>query len=159
MKPTKDLDLLLTLHPHGWSTCWLWIEEKSYQLVISHVFGEPWEEWMQALARLIKGQQETSCYWYGEPVGHKWNFQLQQQEVEINLEQFQEAHWEEPEELEELVSFQLQFSSFLTLAYYQLKKTAQLLKDPAFAAHRNGDFPFAYFKQWEQEVLAYLESV
>lgn len=157
MQPTKDLDLLLTLHPHGWSSCWLWVEGKNYELVISHVFGEPWEAFLQALARLMKGQQEASCNWYGEPGGNKWSFQLKKKQLWVQVEQFEEAYWEEPMEVEPLVSFDLQFSSFLFLVYYQFKKTQQLLQDPAFAAHRNGNFPFAYFKEWEKLVLIYLE--
>jgi hypothetical protein len=59
---TDDIDLVLTLNPHGWSTCFIYVDGRSYELTITHVFNDPYEDFIQSLMGLMNGQTSTEFF-------------------------------------------------------------------------------------------------
>ncbi len=157
MKYSTDIDFFLSLHPYGWSTCCFQIKADRYEVDMSHAFGAPLEDFIQALIRLLKGQKEGRCYWYGEPGGYQIDFYVSRNSLQITLQEFQASFGEEIKVLDLLVSFDISLKAFLLLAYFQLKKIEQLLNIPSFASHRNGVFPFQTFRIFEVAAKAYLK--
>lgn len=155
----KNIDLFLTLQPHGWSTCSLYVDGIMHPLVISHVFGEPYVELINALSKLIQGEKTVSFIWYKEPGGHKISLTTikgQPQQACLVVQTFDSSFEEEIQELEEVVTLLLPTKAFITLAYLQLKKIELLLGIPSFTQNKNGQFPFKRFKELEQKAKAYL---
>ena len=62
MEQQDDIDILLTLNPHGWSTCSFFIREKTVEFTITHIFGDPYSDLIKALSDLIKGEESASFF-------------------------------------------------------------------------------------------------
>ena len=160
MNTTDEIDFLLALEPHGWSTCWIFVQGKSYEVTITHIFNDPIDEFISALSRLIKGENLVTFFWYGEPGGERVEIERlkdKTQILNIRFDGFYESFGDEIEDYEPTIHFEITERQFLITAYYQLKKMEGLLADPAFAKNRNGNFPFQRFKTLESEVMNYLK--
>ena len=160
MKKTDDIDLFLTLHPHGWSTCWIYVNDKKVELTVTHVFGDPYYDFMQSLSQLMDNQKETTFFWYGEPGGEKIEMkriQDRQHMINVKIDGFYETYGEEIKDFEKTIEFEIREKQLITVAYYQLKKNETLLKEKSFASDRGGDFPFRDFILFENKVKNYLE--
>lgn len=161
MKKTDDVDLFLTLHPHGWSTCWIYLEDKKVELTITHVFGYPYFDFMRSLSQLMDKEKETTFYWYGEPGGERLEIKRitdRQDMLNVKIDGFYECYGEQIKDFEETIEFEIKEKSLIIMAYFQLKKINTLLKDKSFAATRESDFPFRGFTQFENKVKIYLEQ-
>lgn len=159
MEATDDFDLSLILHPHGWSTCFIFIEGKQVELTISHVFGDPYHDFIHALKRLMKGEFETQFYWYGEPGGERITINRikdRQHKIHVTVEGFSESYGDEINQFDTTTEFECTQKAFLTMAYLQLKKIALLMQDSSYSKSRNGDFPFQLFHEFEMEVKSHL---
>lgn len=155
MNVTDEVDLLLILNRHGWSTCWFMVGAESFGLNITHVFSDPYEDLMDAVSQLLRGQMSASFCWYDEPGGHQIEIQglkEKQHFVQVTIGTFSESYGDAIKVTEPVFSFEISLDHLLTLIYFQLKKTAHLLSIGAFAKERNGGFPFSRFKEFEAEV-------
>lgn len=160
MHPTNEIDFLLILEPHGWSTCWIFAEGKPIELTITHIFNDPYDELISALCRLMKGENLVTLFWYAEPGGERIEIERlkdKKKMLNIRFDGFHECFGDEVKDVEPTIHFEMTERQFLITAYYQLKKTEQLLADVSFAKSRNGDFPFQRFKIFEAEVRNYLK--
>jgi len=160
MKNTDDIDLFLTLHPHGWSTCWIYVNREKFELIISHVFGDPYLDFIIALSHLINKQNEVTFFWYSEPGGQRIKIKRikeHQHIINITVAGFHNYFEEEIKDLNKTVEFEIKEKAFLTISYLQLKKIHLLLKDKSYAKERGREFPFREFKQFEIKVKEYLE--
>lgn len=158
MEQQDDIDILLTLNPHGWSTCLFFIKEKTVEYSITHIFGDPYFDLMKAISDLIKGEESATFFWYGEPGGEKiemTKIKDQQHKIIVTSESFDGDFYEEPKAFELTVKFEIKLKQIVTLFYFQLKKTYTLLKDRQFAENRANDFPFQEFQNFERLVLSY----
>ena len=161
MNKTDDIDLLLTLRPHGWSTCWIHAKDKMVEITISHIFGDPYYDFMKALMQLIDKKNETSFFWYGEPGGEKvelTRLKEYRHMIEVKVNGFDECFGEDITRFEQRIEFVVKEKQLITLAYYQLKKIENLLQEKSFAATRGRDFPFRDFVRFEKKVIDYLEG-
>ncbi|MDH4473665.1 MAG: hypothetical protein QE487_13730 [Fluviicola sp.] len=160
MEQSNDIDLLLTLNPNGWSTFFLFVKDKTINFSITHVFGDPYSDLIQALSSLIKGEKKVSFYWYAEPGGHRIELQkimTSQHKVIFSISEFQESFSDEPKEFELKIEFELKLKQLTTLFYLQLHKTYVLLRDSEFAKNRMNDFPFREFHQFEKLASYFLQ--
>jgi len=160
MRSNHDIDLMLTLNPHGWSTCFIYVNGKSHELTISHTFGDPIFDFINALSKLIKGQIPTDVFWYGEPGGERISFNRikdRMDTINIKIDGFNESYGNEIKDYNKTLEFNIKINQLLTICYLQLKKTALLLSDKSFNEPRSGIFPFSQFKQFELEVKEYLK--
>lgn len=160
MKKTDDIDIFLTLHPHGWSTCWIYVNDKKVELTITHIFGDPYYDFMKSLSQLMDNRKEITFFWYGEPGGEKIfirRIQDRQHMVNVRIDGFYETYGEEVKGFEKTIEFEIREKQLITIAYYQLKKIDTLLKEKSFASDRVGDFPFRGFVLFENKVKDYLE--
>ncbi|MBC6991805.1 hypothetical protein [Hymenobacter sp. BT491] len=155
-----DIDLLLKLDSDGWSDCFIHVRNKCYKLVITHIFGDPYYDFMHSLMSLINGQQSTTFFWYNEPGGEKieiTKLKSDQNIVIVNIQSFREQFGREIKELEENICFNVKLNSLLIVSYMQLRKTFLLLKDRDFAQHRNNIFSFQKFIEFENAVKSFLK--
>jgi hypothetical protein len=159
MTKTDDIDFILTLHPHGWSTCRIYARDENVELTITHVFGDPYFDFIKSLSQLIDKQMETTFFWYAEPGGEKIEIKRIkdcQHMVNVRIDGFSESYGEQINDFEKTIEFEIKEKQLISLAYYQLKKIETLLKEKSFATNRGGDFPFQDFKQFENKVDIYL---
>lgn len=159
IQETDDIDLILTLHPHGWSTCCIFIHGDRFELTISHVFGNPYLDFINALTKLIKGNNAASIFWYREPGGERIEIKKLKERtnvVRIKISSFKESYGHEIKEYDETVEFEIQLKCFIILSYIQLKKTHLLLKDKNYSTSRRNDFPGVDFIKFEEIVKEYI---
>jgi hypothetical protein len=159
MQDTDDIDLILTLNPHGWSTCWIFIREDHFVLTISHVFGNPYLDFINALTKLIKGHNTASFFWYREPGGEKIEIKKLKERtniIRVEILSFKESYGHEIREYDQTVEFEIPLINFIILSYLQLKKTYLLLKDKNYSKNRRNDFPYDDFIKFEQIVKEHI---
>ena len=160
MEQTDNIDILLTLNPHGWSSCFLFVRDKTFEFVITHVFSDPYSDLIQALSNLISGQKDTTFYWYGEPGGHRFEIKklmTQQDKVIVSINEFSELIYEEPKEYELTVTFEIKWRQLIAIFYLQLQKTHFLLRDKQFSENRAKNFPFQEFHKFEKLAKPFLD--
>lgn len=151
-KKLDAVDLCLSLRATKWSSCTWVINDKSYSSFISHVIGEPYEVFIQALQRLVEGAPRASFQWYNEPGAER--FTLERDGEYMNI--VRALVNDDDDANSRALTFVTTEHIFLTICYLQLKKTALLMKDPHFAKGRQGNFPFRQFYDFEWQVRAYL---
>ncbi|RDC61448.1 hypothetical protein [Adhaeribacter pallidiroseus] len=159
MEDDYDIDILLTLNPHGWSTCWIIKERKNFELVISHVFGDPYFDLIQALTGLINNKEEVTFFWYREPGGEKIEISRikeRRHEVRVLISGFQESFEEAIKDFKPTVEFQIKLKQLIIIMYFQLRKTFVLLKDKEYSKNRPNSFPFEEYMKFEKLASEYL---
>jgi hypothetical protein len=162
MNKSDEIDFLLILEQHGWSTCWIVADEKPVELCITHVFNDPYDDLIGALLRVMRKEPLVTFFWYGEPGGERIEIERnpdQQRMLKVRIDGFYESFGEEIKDFEPTIHFEMKESQFLAQFYYQLKKIETLLKEPSFAKDRGGEFPFRRFRAFEEEVKNYLQLV
>lgn len=160
MEHIDDIDLLLTLHPHGWSSCFLLVRDKTFELVITHVFGAPYSDLIQALTDLINGQNNVTLFWYGEPGGHRIEINkltTQQNKVTVSVNEFEGDFDKESKHYSLVTTFDIKLKQLITIFYLQLQKAHFLLRDKQFSDKRAQDFPFQAFHQFEKVAKSFLD--
>jgi hypothetical protein len=157
MKATDEIDYIYTLRQHGWSTCILYIDGQKYEIIITHVFGDPIYDFISGLIGLLEGKDEVSFIWYGEPGGNAWHIKRNRQEKHkaiFTIDEFGESYGEEIKEMDRVVEFEMKIQQFVLIGYYQMKKLFVLLKEKSYASNRQSEFPFELFKKLETFVEA-----
>lgn len=159
-----NINISYFLEEHGWSTCWLYVDNMPYEIAISHSFNDPIFECIDALISMIKGAKTNSFKWYGEPGGDKIILDeiatLQHciwlKVVELNEDYL--GHIYELDSMEENVAieFQIPKIQLIRMFYYEFKKISELMKDKRFALNRKHEFPFTKFLEFERVALEYM---
>jgi len=74
-----------------------------------------------------------------------------QHTLSIRIDESSEAdqHAQHLQGLTELTKFNITTQQFLTIAFYQMKKLADLLRDRHYAFSRRNEFPFQKFHELE----------
>lgn len=160
LSDTDNIDLILTMHPHGWSTCFIYIDGKAYELAITHIFNDPYEELIHSLISLLKGEKSSEFFWYGEPGGERieiTRLESRHDAVLVDVQGFREDWGREITSFERTVSFEIKLKALLIIFYMQLKKIFLLLKERNYAKNRRSDFPFQKFIEFEKLVMCFLD--
>jgi hypothetical protein len=160
MKQTDDIDILLTLHPHGWSSCFLFVRDKTFEFSITHVFSDPYSDLIQALSNLINGQKDVTFYFFGEPGGQRFEIKklmTEQHKVLVSINEFSESFDEEPKKYDSTITFEIKLRQLIAIFYLQLQKTYLLLRDKQFSENRANDFPFQEFHKFEKLAKPFLD--
>ncbi len=138
--------------PHGWSTCILYTENQMYEMTISHVFGDPIRDFIEATIALLKGISTVEFTWWREPGGNRWKMTRNpdaSHKVKITVTDFPTSYGDLITQEEILVEFEIKISQFSTLVYYQVKKIASLLREKSFEKNRSSEFPYSEFCKLE----------
>ncbi|MFI2744661.1 hypothetical protein ACG2LH_18140 [Zhouia sp. PK063] len=155
-----DVNISYYLAEHGWSTCWINIDDKNYEISITHIFSEdPIQECMLSLMKIMKGEKTAEYKWYGEPGGERIQIQeipTQKHMVKVIIDQFSADIGEEIKDFDKGIEFLIKKNLLITMFYYEFKKISELLKDRDYKENRDSDFPFESFKLFEKTVLEYL---
>ena len=158
MYQEDEIDILFKLNPHGWSTCVLYIMDKTIEFTITNIFGEPIIDLIKALSDLMKGQNKVSFFWFGEPGGEKIEMNrilTEQHKIIFTASGFKEAFGDEPKDFDLTIQFEIKLKQLVTIFYLQLRKIYLLLKDKKFAENRANDFPYQEFRKFELLVFQY----
>lgn len=140
---TDDIDLFYTLKEHGWSTCYLFINGKMHEMIISHVFNDPIGEMLDSLIVILSGAKESNFSWFDEPGEYHWNlkrYQDRQHIIIINITS-------DDKQLDGL-SFEIKIKHFCILLLSQMMKIQELLRENYSNKNRKGKFPYQIFKQF-----------
>ena len=79
MKPSSNIDLLLTLNTTGWSVAHISIDNNVLEYSISHIFNDPYSDTIDALLSLIEGY-DSSVFWFDEPYGVKIKLTIEEED-------------------------------------------------------------------------------
>jgi hypothetical protein len=159
MEKTDDIDLMLILNPHGWTTCFISIKNEIVELEITQVFGNPFFDLMESLMNIIDNKTETEFYWYGEPGGNRIRISelmTQQNKVNIVIEEFEESFGKEVKNYEPKMNFEIKIKHLLILFYNQLKKIEMLMRDTEYSNKRKNDFPNKQFHKFERKFTEFI---
>jgi len=135
----------------------LFVDGQAYKMFITHVFGDPLDEFISCLIRLLEGKEEVNFIWYGEPGGTIWRIQrnrLEKHKAIFTLDDFSEGYGEEIKETDRMVEFEMNIQPFVLIGYYQMKKLFALLKEKSYAHDRQREFPFDLYRKLEALVEA-----
>ncbi|NME72762.1 hypothetical protein [Flammeovirga aprica] len=148
----------------GWSSCWIYSDDKLYELSITHIYLEcPIYECLNALIGIMEGQIERKFNWYGEPGGDQIiirEIPTDKHKVLFKVIGFSEDYGEEIGDLERFpekveLQFEIKKIQLIRMFYFEFKKISVLMKDNQFAEKRNNDFPFKKFTEFEQIAKEY----
>lgn len=148
------VDLCLSLHVNGWSSCTWVVNEICHTSHITHVIGEPYAAFIQALEQIIEGQPKVTFQWYNEPGAELFVLTKTGEWLDVQQKRLEGEDGSPVHDCE--VGFTTTERTFLTIGYLQLKKTALLMKDRRFAVGRQGNFPFQQFYEFEVKAREYL---
>ena len=160
IEQTDDIDILMTLNPHGWSSCFLFVSDSTFKFAITHVFSDPYSDLIQTLSNLINGQKEAIFYFYGEPGGQRFEIKrimTQQDHVIVSINEFAKLFYEEPKEYDLSITFEIKLRQLIAIFYLQLQKTHFLLQDKKFSENRAKNFPFQEFHKFEKLAKSFLD--
>jgi hypothetical protein len=150
------IDFLYILEPHGGSTCILYVGVLTYTFDISHVFGDPIYDAIEATIQILKGASEVEFIWWGKPGGNRWKIvrnKDREHQISIVVTEFSASYGELIKDETIVIEFEIKISHFSTLVYYQMKKISVLLKDKSFEKNRSSEFPYAEFHKLESLFL------
>ncbi|WP_118975199.1 hypothetical protein [Taibaiella koreensis] len=151
---SENVDLLLRIDPHGWSSCTFLQKGHIVTLSASFLFGDPFEILITALSQLDSGSPEASFDWYDEPGGYRFTFRklTSNERISLQIDRFDESYGYNPQPRDRILEATLPLSYWIVLYYLQLKKLACLLQDRTYAQNRQV-FPFKLFRSFEALVL------
>ena len=121
MHDGDDVDILYVLSPHGWSKCILYVDHHTYELSISHVFGDPIRDFIEATIALLKGDSTIEFIGWKEPGGNRWRMTRnldQKHKVKITVTEFNSPYRKSIAQERTVVEFEIKISHFS--ATYQL---------------------------------------
>ena len=73
MKYPDDIDFFYILENHGWSTCYLSVDNELYHMGPTHIFENPIKVLLTGLIEIMSGAEETHFKWSDEPGEYHWN--------------------------------------------------------------------------------------
>ncbi|MET3536448.1 hypothetical protein [Chryseobacterium limigenitum] len=157
---TDNFDILLNLRSYGWSDFYLFVNEKSFEFTISHVFTDPCFDLIKALSDLIHGNPETCFVLQGEPDGVFFDIKkmvTQQHKIMISIHDF-DGFYNSDSKLNSIIKMEVKTKQFICILYLQLKKIFMLLHDKKFAEQREGGSLLQNFYSFEKEVISFLKK-
>jgi len=154
------------LDEHGWSSCWIYANDKLYEVSITHIYPEdPIEECINALVGIINGEVERKFNWYGEPGGDQIiirEISTDNNKVKFSVIGFSEEYGDyigdlaaKSEKTE--TEFEIKKIQLIRIFYFEFKKIFELMKDKQFEENRKNDFPFKRFREFEPLALKYID--
>ncbi|MFP3592502.1 hypothetical protein [Chryseobacterium sp. SIMBA_038] len=157
---TDNFDILLNLRSYGWSDFYLFVNEKSFEFTISHVFTDPCFDLINTLSDLIIGNSETSFVLQGEPDGVFFEIKkilTQQHKIIISIYNF-DGFYNSDSKFNLIIEVEVKTKQFITILYLQLKKIFMLLHDKKFADQREGEWLLQNFHSFEKEIISFLKK-
>lgn len=157
-----NLNISYILEEHGWSTCLIYLDEKIYEVTITHIFSmhPPIESCIQSLLSIMNGETKSSFYWYGESGGEKICLtEVDKQKNKLKITAIDcESFFEDKDEVDKVFfEFYVSKKELITHFYFEFKKISVLMKNKNYENNRGGEFPFQIFRKFEDKVLTYLE--
>ena len=157
-----QINISYYLDEHGWSTCWIYTKEKSYEISITHIFPEdPIEECLNSLIGIMKGETKRKFNWYGEPGGHQIIIkEIPNEKQQVKFQVF-ESYYDYGGEIDidkkVEIEFEIKKTQLIRMFYFEFKKISELMKDNKYEKYRKNGFPFQKFYKFEKIVNDYIK--
>ncbi|MDA9773839.1 hypothetical protein N9B82_02685 [Saprospiraceae bacterium] len=160
-----EINISYYLDEHGWSSCWIYADDKLYEVSITHIFPEdPIEECINAMIGIINGESERIFNWYGEPGGDQIiirEIPTEKHKIKFKVIGFSEEYGEVIKDLEARtnkieMAFDIKKIQLIRIFYFEFKKIFELMKDKHFEEKRKNNFPFKLFREFEIVALEYI---
>ena len=146
-----DIDFFYVLERHGWSTCWILAGGKMYEMGPTHIFDNPIELLLSSLTALLAGGTEAAFIWPDEPGEYRWSIKrhpLQSHRITVSISDVVHvsgAGFQAPADLH----FEVKLKLFCVCVLRQMQKVRDLLSENSFKEHREGEFPFDTFADFQ----------
>jgi hypothetical protein len=156
---TDEFDMLYVLETHGWSYCILYIGRKEpYTMVSTHIFNDPTDELLNALASLLQGEPEARFSWYGEPGEFQWCLTRDEQHhhyIKLEILDFSDNESTENRQLLKQITCVVKLKVLCICVMTQMIKIRKLMKENSYRKDR--DFPEMAYLSFEQAFCARYE--
>lgn len=107
----------------------------------------------------MRGEVERKFIWYGEPGGEQIvikEISTKKHMVNFKVEGFTEDYDKEIKDLKTSIEFDIKKKQLVTMAYFEFKKIAELMKYKHYEKNRKNNFPFDRFKEFKKNATEYL---
>lgn len=142
-----NIDFLLILNKHGWSTFLLNLNGAIHEISISSVLSEPLYDVTKLLLSLLDNEDEVTMHLFDEPGWSIFRISRDKTQRHILLVEIGISADRDGCQYEKMVDFRIKQKQFLIILFYQLKKIFHLLSEKSFAKDREGEFPYDYYKE------------
>lgn len=162
MKQTDNIDLLIVLEEHGWSSVFLFINGFIHEFPASHTFSDPLTDFSNLCLALLANSAEEELIWYSEPGGYKWDIrqnQKEQHKISVDIQEILDEFGEKITKTKPLLNFEIKTTQFIKLIYHQLLKISELLKEKSYAKNRQEEFPFDLFNELQSKIETQTSSL
>lgn len=150
MKYPDDIDFFFILENHGWSTCYIYVGGRMYELGLTHVFENPIGVLLESLAAMLEGATEVAFKWHDEPGEYNWKITrnpIQQHKVNVSITGCLPLASGRSPKLETL-NFEVKLKLFCICVLRQMEKIRDLMTEKSFKEHRAGQFPYHSFERF-----------
>jgi hypothetical protein len=151
LKYPDDVDFFYFLENHGWSTCFIFVGGRMYEMGPTHIFDNPIEVLLNSLIDLLAGATESEFIWHDEPGEYKWLIKRNQEQnhkIDVSITDCVQINGTEKQKLETL-KFEVKLKLFSICVLRQMEKIRDLMSEKSFKEHREGEFPFDTFSEFK----------
>lgn len=145
MTRPNDVDFSFHLWPHGWSTAILWVDGKSTEFNLTHVFNDPLESLINSTTRLATGGSSSTIEWSDEPGTYivKLNvIKTERHLLSVDIEEYSpELPLHTPNDLTKTTTFNVSRDYWLHIVGAELQKIADSFGHRNYRESRDYVFP------------------
>ncbi|GEM_PF-2226494 len=147
----NKVDLLYVLNGSGWSTCIVFVDKVPYELMPTHIFGDPLDALLDGFTQMLGGADSNNILWHDEPGRFEWHIERlpeQHNLVAISISNCTPLAGPEFGTTRDII-FHTTLEVFATLILYQARKIRDLIKLERDPKSRH-PFPHGEFDTFER---------
>ena len=154
MTRPHDVDFSFHLWPHGWSTAILWVDGKSTEFHLTHVFYDPLESLIESTTRLSNGESSSTIEWSDEPGTYILKLNVMKSErhlLSVDIAEYsRELPLHTPNDLTKTTSFFVSCDYWLHIVGAELRKIAHSFGHRHYRESRDYVFPRNLYDTFER---------
>jgi hypothetical protein len=151
MPRPNDVDFSMHVWPHGWSSALLWVDVDLTEFRLSHVFNDPVESLIHSLAKLVRGEKNSSLEWSDEPGA--WKIEFTEMNDAKHLLRVTASEYDRELPMIEnrtplkTLEFIVTRKFWIQLTLGQLRKLSESFADPHYRKAREYQFPHKWLAE------------
>lgn len=152
MNYTDNIDFYYFLETDGWSTCFIYVAGKMYEMGPTHIFENPIKVLLNGFTELLRGAKEIKFKWHDEPGEYNWHIKRnkeQKHKILISITECVEIKCDSKPKLE-TIKFEVKLKLFSICILHQMEKIHDLMAEKSYKENREGQFPFNAFNEFKQ---------
>ncbi|SEW51088.1 hypothetical protein SAMN04488122_4121 [Chitinophaga arvensicola] len=147
-----DIDFLLMLHKHGWTTFLVNLNGTIHQVGASSVLSSPFHDITNMLLSLLNNENEIIIKWFDEPGWNVIHVTRDKTERHILSVEIGSCLDQSGNGYEKVADFKIKLKQLLVTMFYQLKKNYHLLTEKSFAKGRENEFAYERYRQLVKKI-------